>query len=1769
MSKLNQKKQLTPNISKSDDLSKTLSPAVSFEGGVVVVGGHIQSNWSKLSKETVLTCGTDGILNAIIIDGGSDNGQFPYIGSVDQEKLNYVQGDRLVVNDIILEIQEQKVSGYTQRDVIAWLNHCSRNALPVTIKTVPSESLTKNLRQYLNTRYQKGLADHDLQNAIRDNLYLRTVPCTTRHPRPGEVNGVDYTFLSVEEFQALERSGNLLESGVYEGFYYGTARPSPVSIALNNPAFLDSFDFVMNRYHDHVLTSSQQNVFETIEKYGGDSLMNEENSVVVTDDINAYTNRRLFTLPELKICTEQSVQTLTPEMSPYLKRNRSNSYRNSQSYPEEEDVNDLFDEKTDFSRKLDLFQNLEIPSEDIPYSLCPCRECMNDINRNENLLFDADDKTEKTLIGNNYNPKSSGLKCKLKKLDSEVDYSRALCQSDVLPPYWSFFCPVPYSSFRTGNHYGTPKPTKDNSSATQKLEQSSEDTSVLLPGAHPSSEGKRKRNRSNVEAMAAHSVDPNSTPGNSLYNNNNDNRINSMSSDGQNESGTPELGPLPDGWEKAYTETGEPYFIDHAAGTSHWLDPRLARVQKKAIEECDDDELPYGWEKIDDPHYGTYYIDHVNRRTQYENPVLIAKRTQGDVNKPSSDSGNGTLPREPKDGPRIYETRNLPSSHGMIGNTVDSNGSHASSRPTNSVGTLPYTFTPNPSELQGDVYRTTLVKSPRGFGFTIVGGDDESLEEFLQIKSIVTNGPAWQDGKLKTGDVLVFVNDVCVLGFTHQDVVSLFQAISPGEAVLLEICRGYPLPFDPNDPNTEIVTTVAVSASDCNPLMIYSSNDQENVNRSVKSLPDLSTSLKSEHPQRHNSTDILNDGGDQRTPDILDFYPHSATKPEFLTVEIEKGNMGFGFTIADSAYGQKVKKILDRARCKSLQEGDILVEINTQDMRGLSHSDVVQILKDCPKQLTAAITIQRGGGMSPARNKPKNNDIRLPKEGGYNGVYRSKTPTADLYSSRDPVIPSSRPKTPLVDTRQYRSKTPTTSPPNSVNKSSKAAATTMSSSTSASTGYNPDKNHVMYAGDPYDNSSGVVSNQHITPPVSSVADQMQHMNIGDYQSGQYIDPVYGTNGLDRAPISEGGYNVDESSWSRESLHQARYVNTDYDQRQYTAAYDERTKTSMPKTDQYGYPVSYPMYSVNGSYNYPVSSLNTTVSSSHGPPMNYPNSEGYYVPQSDSSYPLGSNYQPSSNSSCYDSLSRRKQSTSFEHEQPSPSSITRIPRSERRGSYGGYSNGSGQRSNKIFQYVEMLVTLQRQDSGFGFRIIGGIEEGSQVSIGHIVPGGAADVDGRLESGDEIMYVDGQAVLNTSHHHVVQLMGNAGLAGHVTLGIRRKVTQEQMSHTNKSMDSGGGNYPYDVTVTRRENEGFGFVIISSVSRAGSTIGRIIDNSPAERCRQLHVGDRILAVNNVNILNMHHGDIVNLIKDSGYSVVLTIGPPQDDASSTTSNSQRTSSNVSSSSCVFAHPAIADSYADTDDYRFYEPSYGGLLNSDIEDAIFIPWPEGEEGLDHSNASTMLLSDDQYYAVELYRGTRGFGFSIRGGQEFQNMPLFVLRIAENGPAHQDGRLQVGDQIIEINGINTKNITHAEAIEIIKQGGTNVRLLVKRGGKIPAPIDQDASVNVVSSNQSHPMLSNSTSSHSSSPLPTSAISNQQSNIVPGSTLLTTVPMAANGPISQSSPRSAGRYTSTNQSMPNIGSYSTSNPPTLSTADYMLKSNVSSASVAYSYQQQPW
>lgn len=57
-------------------------------------------------------------------------------------------------------------------------------------------------------------------------------------------------------------------------------------------------------------------------------------------------------------------------------------------------------------------------------------------------------------------------------------------------------------------------------------------------------------------------------------------------------------------------------------------------------------------------------------------------------------------------------------------------------------------------------------------------------------------------------------------------------------------------------------------------------------------------------------------------------------------------------------------------------------------------------------------------------------------------------------------------------------------------------------------------------------------------------------------------------------------------------------------------------------------------------------------------------------------------------------------------------------------------------------------MERQQLGFGFRIVGGTEEGSQVTVGHIVPGGAADGDQRIATGDEILSIDGHNVVSVN-------------------------------------------------------------------------------------------------------------------------------------------------------------------------------------------------------------------------------------------------------------------------------------------------------------------------------------------------------------------------------------------------------------------------------------
>uniref|UniRef100_A0A8C4EF31 Membrane-associated guanylate kinase, WW and PDZ domain-containing protein 3 n=1 Tax=Dicentrarchus labrax TaxID=13489 RepID=A0A8C4EF31_DICLA len=1009
-----------------------------------------KKHWSTKVQECTVSWGGSGELVTVVeVRGGAELGEFPYLGHIVSEALVCHAGRFPGSGDVLLEVNGTPVSGLTNRDTLAVIRHFRE---PIRMKTVkPGKVLNTDLRHYLSLQFQKGSLDHKLQQVIRDNLYLRTIPCTTRQPREGEVPGVDYNFISVGEFRDLEESGLLLESGTYDGNYYGTPKP-PAEPSPVQPDLVDQ--------------------------------------VLFDEEFDTEVQRKRTT----------SVSKMD---------------RKDSAAPDEEE------------------------EEERPPMV--------------NGLAEHKDKAEWRKTVPSYNQSAGAM------------------------------------DLRAWN-------TQDDSQES-----------------------------------------------------------------------------LPKNWEMAYTETGMVYFIDHNSKTTTWLDPRLAK-KAKPPEKCEEGELPYGWEKIEDPQFGTYYVDHINQKTQFENPVMEAKRKLS-VDIPTA----------------------VPGVRG---------------------------FTRDPSQLQGTILQTALRKSPQGFGFTIIGGDRP--DEFLQVKNVLPDGPAAHDNKIASGDVIVDINGMCVLGKTHADVVQMFQSIPINQYVDMVLCRGYPLPED--------------------------SNSSEEASGGLGTSKETSPSPSTSTPQDTHYT--VPDGGT---------LPRQT--PELVSVPLVKGPGGFGFAIADCPLGQKVKMILDAQWCRGLLKGDVIKEINRQNVQTLSHSQVVDILKDLPVGSEVNVLVLRGGELA---------EMRL----------------------------------------------------------------------------------------------------HIVPP----------------------NPL---------PFP---------------------ANT--------------LRSSSPKPD--------------------ASEL--------------------------------------------------------------------------------YLKSKAMLDSKPPNTKDLDVYIKRnQESGFGFRVLGGEGPDQPVYIGAIVPLGAAEKDGRLRAGDELLCIDGVPVKGKSHKQVLELMTNAARNGQVMLTVRRKLA---LSGGSALEYSSSRPESFDVTLHRKDNEGFGFVILTSKNKPPPgviphKIGRIIEGSPTDRIGQMKVGDRISAVNGRSIMELSHNDIVQLIKDAGNSVTLTVVPEDDSAPPSGTNSAKQSPSAQHRAMGQQPPSYPDRYTNT-------PIQRQKFTQPLRLSRHTP----------KKAYILLCELQGCFVVELERSQRGFGFSLRGGKEY-NMGLFILRLAEDGPALKDGRIHVGDQIVEINGEATQGITHTRAIELIQAGGSKVHLLLRPGqGLVPDHSDK-------------------------------------------------------------------------------------------------------------------
>ena len=96
------------------------------------------------------------------------------------------------------------------------------------------------------------------------------------------------------------------------------------------------------------------------------------------------------------------------------------------------------------------------------------------------------------------------------------------------------------------------------------------------------------------------------------------------------------------------------------------------------------------------------------------------------------------------------------------------------------------------------------------------------------------------------------------------------------------------------------------------------------------------------------------------------------------------------------------------------------------------------------------------------------------------------------------------------------------------------------------------------------------------------------------------------------------------------------------------------------------------------------------------------------------------------------------------------------------------------------------------------------------------------------------------------------------------VLQTANQAQIDHVPTQQNK----QPFNITLYRQlqENEQFGF----SIRPGTGFIRSIEEGSPAQRCGKLNIGDKVIAINNVEITS---GDIVGIIKDTDDSALFTI--------------------------------------------------------------------------------------------------------------------------------------------------------------------------------------------------------------------------------------------------------------------------------------------------------
>ncbi|XP_058279975.1 multiple PDZ domain protein isoform X5 [Hirundo rustica] len=361
----------------------------------------------------------------------------------------------------------------------------------------------------------------------------------------------------------------------------------------------------------------------------------------------------------------------------------------------------------------------------------------------------------------------------------------------------------------------------------------------------------------------------------------------------------------------------------------------------------------------------------------------------------------------------------------------------------------------------------------------------------------------------------------------------------------------------------------------------------------------------------------------------------------------------------------------------------------------------------------------------------------------------------------------------------------------------------------------------------------------------------------------------------------------------------------------------------------------------------------------------------------------------------------------------------------------------------------MIELEKGKTGLGLSLAGNKDRSRMsVFIVGIDPNGAAGKDGRLQIADELLEINGQILYGRTHQNASSIIKCAPSKVKVIF-IRNKDAVNQMAVCPaKSVEASqctSGTLQHqeiDISVANpsafsylssckniqyveipKDQGGFGIAISEEDTTNGVVIKSLTDHGAAAKDGRIKVGDVILAVDDEIVVGYPVEKFISLLKTSKSVVRLTINPAETD-------------NLTTAAPPNTVPA---------EKRNVQPQAAVPTSSS-------PEPEAVKNTSRSSTPAMLTSDPATCpiipgcetTIDISKGRTGLGLSIVGGTDTLLGAIIIHEVYEEGAASKDGRLWAGDQILEVNGIDLRNATHDEAINVLRQTPQKVRLTVYR-----------------------------------------------------------------------------------------------------------------------------